>query len=197
MHATTITRADILPPALYAQQRDARRRATATLKANRRVAVGPDATFYFENAATMLHQIHEMLHIEQGGEAQIDSELEAYTPLVPNGHELIATLMFEIPDPERRARTLAQLGGVEQTLALGVGDLAIAGQPIGDEARTRADGKTSAVHFIRFALPAAAITRMKTPQAVISLSIAHPHYSHLARLPETVRSALALDLNDL
>ena len=70
----------------------------AAIKQNRRVEVGPFATFYFENYDTMWHQVHEMLHIERGGEAQIADELEAYNPLIPQGDELIATVMFEIED---------------------------------------------------------------------------------------------------
>src|SRR5579859_2901366 len=108
-----ISRADILDPEQYAKDRRELKRKISELKRNRRVEVGPCATFYFENYETMWHQVHEMLHIERGGEAQITDELAAYNPLIPQGDELIATVMFEIENAERRAAMLAQLGGIE------------------------------------------------------------------------------------
>lgn len=191
-----IYRDDILPMPSYARQRDERRRTIVKLKADRRVAVGPCAMFHFENYATIFHQVHEMLFVEQGGEAQIEGELEAYNPLIPNGQELIATLMFEIPDPQARARELAKMGGAEHAASLSLGAIEIKGQPIGDEERTRGDGKTSAVHFLRFPLSAAAVAAFKDPREIAALGISHPHYSHLARIPEPVRAALTLDLEE-
>src|SRR6185437_12062098 len=102
-----ITRADILDPAAYARDRRDYKKRVTELKRDRRIEVGPFVTFYFENYDTMWHQIHEMLYIEKGGEQQISDELEAYTPLIPQGQELIATVMIEIEDPMRRARVLA------------------------------------------------------------------------------------------
>src|SRR5258708_37695247 len=103
----------ILPLGEYEKVRAERRRQIAKLKKNRRMEVGPFATFYFESYETMLHQVHEMLFIEKGGAEQIPGELAAYNPLVPQGAELVATVMFEIDDPLRRARLLANLAGVE------------------------------------------------------------------------------------
>ncbi|MBI3199604.1 MAG: DUF3501 family protein, partial [Rhodospirillales bacterium] len=116
-----IETAAILPPAEYVMQRAERRRQMAELKKNRRLEVGPFATCYFESYDTMLHQVHEMLFIEKGGPAQIPDELAAYNPLIPQGHELVATIMFEIDDPLRRARVLGSLGGVEQHAFIRVG----------------------------------------------------------------------------
>ena len=116
-----ITRADIIPMAEYAANRAERRRKLTEYKRDRRVSVGPHATFYFENYETMWHQVHEMLHIEKGGEEQIEGELEAYNPLIPKGRELVATLMFELDNPIARARFLAGLGGVEETVSLEFG----------------------------------------------------------------------------
>ena len=99
-----IVPADIMPMADYGRERRERRSRIAAYKRDRRVEVGPFACFYFENYDTMLHQVHEMLFIERGGDGQIAEELEAYNTLVPNGRELVATLMFEIEDKERRAR---------------------------------------------------------------------------------------------
>jgi len=190
-----ITRADLLPMAVYEKERKDRRRRIAEAKAQRRMEVGPFATFYFESYDTMLHQVHEMLAIEKGGDEQVASELEAYNPLVPKGRDLVATLMFEIEDPARRARELARMGGVEHQIYMIVGGTRVSAQPIGDEERTRADGKTSSVHFLRFAFPPEAIAAFKRPGAEAVLEIAHPNYAHMARLPEPVRAALAADFD--
>src|SRR5215472_2711504 len=91
-----ITRTDILPLDEYVKIRRERRGKITELKKRRRIEVGPFATFYFENFATMWQQIQEMLYIEKGGETQIADELAAYNALIPRGSELVATIMFEI-----------------------------------------------------------------------------------------------------
>src|SRR5262245_35272579 len=101
----------ILPLCEYGKLRGERRRQITELKKNRRMEVGPFATFYFECYETMLHQVHEMLFIEKGGAAQIPDELAAYNPLIPQGAELVATMMFEIDDTVRRATILGTHGG--------------------------------------------------------------------------------------
>src|SRR5579863_7421696 len=113
-----ITRADILPPGRYAAERPAHQRRIGELKRRRRVAVGPFAAFYFENWDTLWLQVQEMLRVEKGGEAQIEDELDAYNPLVPQGSELSATVMFEIEEPAERDRMLKRLGGVEDHMFL-------------------------------------------------------------------------------
>ena len=116
MAQKSISAADILPPAEYAKVRVERRRRVTELKQHRRFEVGPFATFYFESFDTMLHQVHEMLFIEKGGDEQLPDELAAYNPLIPRGEELVATVMLEIDDPVHRARALANLGGVARSL---------------------------------------------------------------------------------
>ncbi|HEY7609393.1 MAG TPA: DUF3501 family protein [Alphaproteobacteria bacterium] len=190
-----ITRADLLPMAVYEKERTGRRKRMAEMKARRRMEVGPFATFYFESYETMLHQVHEMLAIEKGGDEQVQSELEAYNPLIPQGRDLVATVMFEIEDPERRERELVRLGGVELQICLSVGGQRIHARPIGDEERTRADGKTSSVHFLRFEFTPAAIAAFKKPGAEAVIEIAHPNYAHMARMPEPTRAALAADFD--
>ena len=101
-----LTAADILPWAEYAKDRMEHRRRVSAMKRNRRIEVGPHVTFYFENFDTMWLQVQEMLHIEKGGAEQLKDELEAYNPLIPKGHELVATFMIEIADPVRRKRVL-------------------------------------------------------------------------------------------
>jgi hypothetical protein len=189
-----ITREDILPMDTYGRERAALRQNVVAIKRHRRLEVGPVATFYFENYQTMWHQVHEMLFIEKGGDAQIEDELRAYNPLIPNGSELVATVMFEIDDPVRRARTLLKLGGVENQMFLQVGDEKVRGVPEGDVERTKADGKTSSVHFVHFPLTAAQKSAFRAAGARIVLGFDHPEYGHMTVLPEATRAALASDL---
>ncbi|HYU13627.1 MAG TPA: DUF3501 family protein, partial [Stellaceae bacterium] len=145
-----LSRADILPLDQYIKIRTQRRRETTELKRRRRVEIGPFATFYFENFATMWQQVQEMLYIEKGGDEQLADELEAYNPLIPQGDELVATVMFEVDDPARRAATLAQLGGVENHAFIEVAGERTRGEPDPTRENTSPEGKASAVQFIRF-----------------------------------------------
>jgi hypothetical protein len=139
-----LTRADILPLDEYARIRSQSRREIAQLKKYRRLEIGPVATFYFENFATMWSQVQEMLYIEKGGDEQIADELAAYNPLIPQGSELAATVMFEIDDPQRRARTLMQLGGIENRAFIEVNGERIVGEPDPTRENTSPEGKASA-----------------------------------------------------
>lgn len=190
-----LARADILPMEEYGARRAELKRELAAHKRDRRVAVGPCATFYFESYRTMWHQVHEMLHVEKGGEAQIAGELAAYNPLIPDGNELIATVMFEIDDPARRARFLAGLGGVEHRMSLEVAGARIGGLPEMDVERTDTRGKASSVHFVRFPLGPADAAGFRADGARVVLGIDHPAYAHMAVLPEPTRAALAEDLD--
>lgn len=190
-----ITRTDIMDMAEYAKIRAEGRKAITELKKNRRVHIGPDATAYFESYDTMWHQVHEMLYIEQGGEEQIEDELRAYNPLIPSGREVVATLMFEIDDPDRRARFLATLGGVEETVSLTIGGERVAAVPEADVDRTTAEGKASSIQFLHFPLSEAQAKAFKTPGAEVVLAIGHDAYGHMTKLPEATRAALAADLD--
>ncbi|PHS76842.1 MAG: hypothetical protein COB59_10195 [Rhodospirillaceae bacterium] len=190
-----ITRADIMDMTQYAAERFERRKAMTVLKKNRRVHIGPDATAYFESFDTVWHQIHEMLHIEQGGEAQIEDELRAYSTLVPQGRELVCTLMFEIDDPDRRANFLAGLGGVEETVSLRVGQETIMAEPEQDIDRTNAAGKASSIQFLHFPLNDVQAALFKSGDAEIVLAIAHEKYGHMAVLSGDTRKALVGDLD--
>src|ERR1700748_1130770 len=112
---------DLLPIAEYDLCRKALKQNPIPSKRKRRIEVGPFATFYFENYATMWLQVQEMLHIEKGGQEQIAGELDAYNPLIPQGDELIATMMLEIEDANRRHTTLLGLGGIEETVFMEIG----------------------------------------------------------------------------
>ena len=190
-----ITHADILPPAEYAAKRKELRQQVVALKRNRRIEVGPAATFYFESFETMLQQIQEMLYIEKGGEEQIEGELAAYNPLIPNGKELTATVMFEIDDPIRRGRFLARLGGVEETAFIKLDGETVKGVPEADQDRTNAEGKASSVQFIHFTFTPQQIAMFREPNRQVVIGFSHPEYSHMAVLPEAVRAALAQDFD--
>ena len=190
-----LTRDDVISMADYARERKERRRALVEAKRHRRLEVGPDCTFYFENYETMWNQVHEMLFIEKGGEAQITDELRAYNPLVPKGRELVATVMFEIDEPARRAALLAKLGGVEETVFLRVGGETIAGVPEADVERTSAAGKASSVQFIHFPFTDAQVEAFRAAGTEIVAGFGHPEYAHMAVLPEPVRQALAEDFD--
>ncbi len=190
---TEITRADIIPLDQYGQERAARRKALVGVKKKRRITVGPYATFYFENYDTMWQQIHEMLFIEKGGEEQIADELRAYNPLIPKGGELVATVMFEIDDPARRARELGRLGGVEETMTLQFDGHTVTGRPEGDVERTNEAGKTSSVHFLHFDFTPDQVMAFRKPGTQVVVGIGHENYGHMAVMPEAVREELAGD----
>ena len=188
-----LTAADILPWSEYAKERAEHRKRVTALKRNRRVEVGPYVTFYFESYDTMWSQVQEMLHIEKGGAAQIADELAAYNPLIPKGKELIATFMIEIDDPLRRARVLAQLGGIEETAFVEVGGERVRAEAEADQDRTTAEGKASSVQFVHFLFSDAQIAAFREPNARVILGLTHPNYSHMAVLSEATRAALAAD----
>ena len=189
--ARKITSADILSLKEYDQQRASLKKNLLPVKKLRRVEVGPFATFYFENYATMWLQVQEMLRIEKGGEEQLAGELEAYNPLIPQGDELIATMMLEIEDAERRGKVLLTLGGIEETVFMEVGSETIYATPTEYDDRTTADGKTSSVHWLRFKLSKDQVARFGKERVVIGIS--HKNYGHMAVLGDETKTALSKD----
>lgn len=188
-----ITRDDIIPMAQYGKERAARRKALLPTKNLRRVEVGPHATFYFENYDTMWLQVHEMLYIERGGEEQVADELRAYNPLIPQQGELVATLMFEIDDPGVRARILRQLTAIEETAFIDIGGERIRASFESDVERTAEDGKTSAVHFLRFGFTSAQIARFQNASVPAMIGFTHMNYGHMSILRAETRAELAKD----
>ena len=191
--ARTITRADLLPVDAYAKVRKERRQALLEKKKHRRLEVGPVASFLFESYDSMWLQVQEMLYIERGGDAQIDDELAAYNPLIPRGDELVATVLFEIDEPQRRKSFLGRLGGVEETAFLSFAGETVDGKPEADMDRTTAEGKASAVQFLHFRFTPEQIAKFRTPGTQIVLGFRHAAYAHMAVMPEAVRAALAED----
>ena len=140
------------------------------------------------NAAVMVSRA-------KGGEAQIEDELRAYSPLVPQGRELVATMMLEVDDPVRRDRLLRQLGGIEEKIAIRIGDDEARAVAEEDVERTTADGKTSSVHFLRFPFTEAQVAAFRDGQVPAVLAIDHPNYGHMAIISPEVRQALAGDFD--
>jgi len=188
-----ITPADILPAPEYDFRRSALKQNLLPMKKLRRIEVGPFATFYFENYATMWLQVQEMLRIERGGEVQLAGELEAYNPLIPQGDELIATMMLEIEDADRRNKVLLTLGGIEETVFMEIGGEQIKATPTEYDDRTTPDGKTSSVHWLRFKLNKDQIARFATERVIIG--IGHRNYGHMAVLGDETKAALAKDFS--
>jgi hypothetical protein len=178
----------------YGTIRKEQRRRISEIKKVRRIEVGPYSTFYFENYDTMWHQIHEMLFVEKGGEAQIADELNAYNPLIPQGDELVATVMFEVPDAARRMAVLHMVGGIENHMVLMIGSETIHGEPDADRENTSEHGKASSVQFVRFTLTPAQKAAFRSPATAVMLGFDHPRYGHLAALPTAIREALTQDL---
>jgi hypothetical protein len=190
-----ITAADIIPAADYAKRRKELRAEIVAIKRQRRLSVGPYATLHFENFDTMRMQVQEMVFIEEGGDEQLPGELAAYNPLIPNGRELVATVLFEIDDPARRATFLASLGGVEEAAFIEVAGSRIAGAAEADQDRSTAEGRAAAVQFIHHPFTPADIAAFKQPGARVIVGFDHPAYAHMTVMPEAVRAALAQDFD--
>ncbi len=189
-----ITAADILPLEEYERVRDGKRRAIREIKANRRVAVGPYATFYFESYGTMWLQVQEMLRIEKGGAAELADQLAAYNPMVPKGNELTATLMFENENPEKRQQVLSNLGGIEGMMELRCGEETVTGETERDLEYSTPDGKVSSVLFLHFRFAPGQAEKFFAPASKIAIAMTHPQYSHIAIVPAAVKEELAKDL---
>jgi Protein of unknown function (DUF3501) len=187
---------DLMSLEEYARERPAFRARVLEHKRARRLAVGPNVTWCFEDRLTMQYQVQEMLRAERIFEpAGIAEELAAFNPLIPDGSNWKVTLLIEFPQPAQRARALAQLKGIEDRCWVQV-----AGQPrvfaIADEDLEREnEDKTSAVHFLRFELAPVMIVALRAG-AALAAGIDHEHYRHaLDAVPAPLRAALLTDLS--
>lgn len=193
----TLSRADLWSLEEYAQERAGFREKVLAHKKSRQLALGAHARLYFEDALTIKYQIQEMLRIERVFEAEgIHEELDAYNPLIPDGHNWKATFMIEYTDPAERAVRLGELIGIEDVTWLQVEGFdkifAIADE---DLERETAD-KTSSVHFMRYELTPAMITAAKKG-AKIFAGIDHDNYRIDAfEIADHIRDSLVADLNE-
>ena len=190
-----IQKEDIMPLDVYIESRRELRKSIVDYKKNRRVALGPYATFYFESYETMLAQVQEMLYIEKGGDEQLQDELSAYNPLIPNGKELTATLMFEIDNPISRAAFLGKVGGIEETVFMKINGEKIKAVPEEDVDRTSAEGKASSVQFIHFNFTDDQIEKFQSNSSEIELGIDHKEYSHSTKLSKENIASLSADFS--
>ena len=190
-----ILKEDIMPLDVYTKNRKELRKNIVNLKKDRRIALGPYATFYFESYETMLAQVQEMLYIEKGGDEQLKDELVAYNPLIPNGKELTATLMFEIDNPVSRAAFLSKAGGIEEKVFIKIDGQSIKAIPEEDVDRTSAEGKASSVQFIHFKLNDEQIEKFKSDSVEVEIGIDHKEYSHTTKLSSANLSSLVADFS--
>ena len=188
-----IQKEDIMPLDIYTIQRKDLRKKIVDFKKNRRIPLGPYATFYFESYETMLAQVQEMLYIEKGGDEQLKDELSAYNPLVPSGKELTATLMFEIDNPVSRAAFLGKIGGIEEKIFMKIENENVKAVPEQDVDRTSEEGKASSVQFIHFKFNDDQIAKFKSGNASIEIGITHEYYSHTTKLSVDNIKALSAD----
>lgn len=192
---------DILALEEFAKIRVQKKQEMMQLKNDRRLAVGPDIMFFFENTQTIWWQIQEMLRIENGGAEQVVDELAAYNPLIPvkrdGAYEISATMMIEIDDPVRRRVVLNQLFGVDQHVAIEFQNnvlQAVSVDPTEERNRPE-DHKTSAVHFLKWIVPAEQVGTFLSED--VQLVINHPYYSFRALLSEPLKISLKEDLKTM
>ena len=190
-----IQKSDIMPLDAYIKDRKELRKNIVNFKKNRRIALGPYATFYFESYETMLAQVQEMLYIEKGGDEQLHDELIAYNPLIPNGKELTATLMFEIDNPISRAAFLGKVGGIEEMVFMKINGETVKAVPEEDVDRTSAEGKASSVQFIHFNFTDEQIQKFKSSDVNIELGMDHKEYSHTTKLSKENIVSLSADFS--
>ena len=190
-----ILKEDIMPLDIYIKNRKKLRKNIVSFKKDRRIALGPYATFYFESYETMLAQVQEMLYIEKGGDEQLKDELTAYNPLIPNGKELTATLMFEIDNPVSRSAFLSKVGGIEEKVFIKIDGEFIKASPEKDVDRTSAEGKASSVQFIHFKFSDEQIQKFKSEGAEVEIGINHKEYSHTTKLSLANLSSLSADFS--
>lgn len=194
----TLSRADLWSLEEYAEQRPAFRSRVMQHKMNRSLQLGDHARLIFEDELTIRYQIQEMLRIEKVFEAAgINEELEAYNPLIPDGHNWKATFMIEYDDPAERALQLGRMVGIEDKVWLQVAGCEKV-FPFADEDMERATAdKTSSVHFMRYELEPHMITAMKRGDA-LAAGIDHAAYT-IETMPvaDNIREALAADLDEL
>jgi hypothetical protein len=188
-----LTRADIRGPHLYAAIRDDLRKRIIELKKLRRVSVGPQVSIVFENRATMIFQVEEMCRAENISEPdKIQDELDIYNKILPDEHELGATLLVEIQDEAAIASTLERLVGLQDHVWLQVGDARVRAE---FDPEQFAQDRLAAVQYIKFPLDATVERGLRAAETPVSLLIDHPNYDHAVRLSEDSRASLASDLD--
>jgi len=181
---------DIISNEEYGKIRNFKRKEMIIFKKYRRLDIGPVVSLYFESRNTMIYQIQEMAYVENISRDELNTEINSYNPLVPNGKELTVTMMIEIDDPMRRKNFLSRLGGVEEKVKIIIGDKKIIADAEKDIDRTTAEGKASAVHFLHFKFTDDLIAAFKDKDNIVQIGIDHDDYGHLSIVSDKVREKL-------
>jgi hypothetical protein len=190
-----LNRASLWSLEKYAEVRPTFRAEVIAHKKPRRVAIGSHATLIFEDHLTMKYQVQEMLRVEKLFESsEIEAELDAYNPLIPDGRNWKATFMIEYEDVTERAQALATLGGIESTVWVQVEGADRIYAIANEDMERSTDGKAAAVHFLRFELDPASIAAIKAG-AGVSAGIDHPGLRGEAQLARASVESLAADLD--
>jgi hypothetical protein len=193
--AARLKRSDLMSLEQYSQQRSDFRSKVIAHKKHRRVGIGPHLFLYFEDRLTIQYQVQEMLRIEKIFEtAGIEEELDAYNPLIPDGHNLKATAMLEYQDVDERKRQLALLKGVEDQVWLRVEGFDPVFAISNEDLERSNSEKTSAVHFMRFELTPQMIAAL-SKGAALKMGSDHEAYCYSTDVEPLVREALLADLN--
>ena len=190
-----LKRDDLMPLERYHGERTNFRREVIAHKKTRQLALGPNATLYFESRLSIQYQVQEMLRVERIFEAEaIQEELDAYNPLIPDGDNWKATFMIEFPDVEERRVALEKMVGIEHKVWVKVGDAAPVFALADEDLERSRENKTSAVHFLRFQLTPALVAAAKSG-ATIAMGIDLAAYPQQANpIPEALRASLLADL---
>lgn len=196
MMAAKLTRDDLWSLEEYAKRRNDFRAEVMAHKKSRQVAIGPNATLYFEDRLVMQYQVQEMLRIERIFEQDgIQEELDAYNPLIPDGSNWKATFMVEFPDVDERKVALAKLIGIEKKVWVRIGNREKVFPIANEDLDRETEEKTSSVHFLRFELTPEMVAAAKAGEP-ISMGIDHENYAHVIdALPENIRQSLVGDLD--
>lgn len=191
-----LTREDLLGLEKYAEMRSEFRSKVMEHKKDRRLAIGPNATLYFEDRLTIQYQVQEMLRIERIFEAAgIEEELQTYNPLIPDGRNWKATFMIEFPEEDERRKRLAELIGIEGQVWMQVQGFDRVSPIYNEDLERSNDNKTSSVHFMRFELTDEMAKALKAG-AVLTAGIDHPKYNYTVEpVAENITASLLHDLD--
>lgn len=190
-----LSRKDLWSLEEYAEKRSDYRQQVMAHKKNRQVALGPNATLYFEDRLTIRYQIQEMLRIEKVFEADgIEDELQAYNPLIPSGKNWKATFMIEYGDAEVRAAQLEKMLGIEELVWVQVNDLDKVWCISNEDLERTTATKTSSVHFMRFELSDEMISALKNG-GELKMGVEHSVYTHQLTVDGDTKASLINDLD--
>jgi Protein of unknown function (DUF3501) len=195
MRLPRLARSDLMSLEAYSTARKDFRAKVLEHKRNRIVAVGPNATWCFEDQLTIQYQVQEMLRVERIFEADaIQEELDAYNPLIPDGTNWKVTFLLEFPDVDERRARLAKLRGIEDRCWVEVAGAERIWAIADEDLERENDDKTSSVHFLRFELSPQMCAQMQAG-AALAAGIDHDNYRHeVASVPHNIRDSLVKDL---